>query len=161
MCGIVGYVGHREATPILLQGLKRLEYRGYDSAGVATLAGSHLSLRKRAGRLAALTELLSAIETVVDGDTFLSPSLAPLVVEHYVRMAKGKPVANALEALSGREREVLQLLAEGNSSAEIAHRLHISARTVDTHRHNLMEKLDIHSIAGLTKFAIRNGLCDL
>jgi DNA-binding NarL/FixJ family response regulator len=109
----------------------------------------------------ALTELLSAIESVANGDTFLSPSLAPLVVEHYVRMAKGKPAASALEALSAREREVLQLLAEGNSSAEIAQRLHISARTVDTHRHNLMEKLDIHSIAGLTKFAIRNGLCEL
>jgi glutamine---fructose-6-phosphate transaminase (isomerizing) len=58
MCGIVGYVGFREAAPILLQGLKRLEYRGYDSAGVATLTGAHLHLRKRAGRLAALAALL-------------------------------------------------------------------------------------------------------
>jgi len=58
MCGIVGYVGHQEATPILLQGLRRLEYRGYDSAGVATLNGAQLHLRKRAGRLAALTSYL-------------------------------------------------------------------------------------------------------
>ncbi len=55
----------------------------------------------------------------------------------------------------------MQLIAEGKSSAEVAQVLHISIRTVDTHRHNIMEKLDIHSIAGLTKFAIRHGLCTL
>ena len=66
-----------------------------------------------------------------------------------------------LEVLSPREREVLQRIGQGDSSAEIAQALHISVRTVDTHRHNIMNKLDIHSIAGLTKFAIRHGLCEL
>ena len=60
MCGIVGYTGAREASPILLAGLRRLEYRGYDSAGVATLANGHLVVRKRAGRVRALEESLAA-----------------------------------------------------------------------------------------------------
>src|ERR1700730_17793559 len=59
MCGIIGYVGRREAEPILVEGLRRLEYRGYDSAGVATLTGSHMHLRKRAGRIADLARLLA------------------------------------------------------------------------------------------------------
>ena len=59
MCGIVGYTGHREAEPILVDGLKRLEYRGYDSAGLATLAGTRLHVRKRAGRISELIRLLA------------------------------------------------------------------------------------------------------
>jgi DNA-binding NarL/FixJ family response regulator len=109
----------------------------------------------------ALNELLSAIQTVVTGGTFLSGSLADLVMEDYLRRARGNHAETELEKLSAREREVLQLLAEGNSSSEIARRLHISTRTVDTHRQHIMEKLDIHSIAGLTRFAIRHGLSSL
>jgi two-component system response regulator NreC len=110
---------------------------------------------------AAPTELLSAIQTVMTGGTFLSSSLADLVMEDYLRRARGQHTENDMEKLSAREREVLQLLAEGNSSSEIARRLHISTRTVDTHRQHIMEKLDIHSIAGLTRFAIRHGLTTL
>jgi RNA polymerase sigma factor (sigma-70 family) len=79
-------------------------------------------------------------------------------MEDYVRRAQGHEAASELEKLSAREREVLQLIAEGKSSTEIAKVLQISARTVDTHRHNIMEKLEIHSIAGLTRFAIRHGV---
>jgi two-component system, NarL family, response regulator NreC len=110
---------------------------------------------------AALAELLSAIHTVATGGTFLSESLSGLVMEDYLRRARGHTVESELEKLSAREREVLQLLAEGNSSSEIARRLHISTRTVDTHRQHIMEKLDIHSIAGLTRFAIRHGISAL
>src|SRR5262245_45427107 len=109
----------------------------------------------------AFSELLAAIHSVVTSGTYLSPPLAHLVLDDYFRRAQGKHEISELEILSSREREVLQLIAEGNSSADIAQVMHISARTVDTHRHNIMKKLDIHSIAGLTKFAIRNGLCSL
>jgi DNA-binding NarL/FixJ family response regulator len=107
---------------------------------------------------AALNELLTAIRTVAGGKRYLSPGLADLVIEDYARRGAGESSGGALEALSPREREILQLVAEGNSSAQIAERLCISVRTVDTHRFSLMRKLEIHSIAGLTKFAIAHGL---
>jgi DNA-binding NarL/FixJ family response regulator len=110
---------------------------------------------------AAFAELLAAIHTVAAGGTYVSPALAGTALEDYVRLAQGKNEVSELEKLSSREREVLQLIAEGNSSPAIARRLHISSRTVDTHRHNIMQKLAIHSVAGLTKFAIRHGVCSL
>jgi DNA-binding NarL/FixJ family response regulator len=109
----------------------------------------------------AFGELANAMRDVISGKTYLSPSLSPMVMGDYVRRAKGDFAAGAGAALSPREREVIQLIAEGNTSAEVAERLHISVRTVDSHRHNIMEKLQIKSIAGLTKFAIRSGLCSL
>jgi two-component system response regulator NreC len=110
---------------------------------------------------AAFSELLTAIQVVMSGKTYLSPRLSEVVMDDYIRRAQGDEQADELDKLSGREREILQLIAEGKSSAEIADVLHISNRTVDTHRHNLMEKLQIHSIAGLTRFAIRTGVSSL
>jgi DNA-binding NarL/FixJ family response regulator len=109
----------------------------------------------------AFKELLTGIHEILAGRNYMSPALAGVVMSDYVRRAKGEHTPSELDKLTTREREVLQLIAEGNSSAEVAQILYISVRTVDTHRHNIMEKLDIHSIAGLTKFAIRNGLCPL
>jgi DNA-binding NarL/FixJ family response regulator len=109
----------------------------------------------------AFAELLNAIRSVVAGRTHLSPQLSDVVMQDYIHRAQGSGPADELAKLSGREREILQLIAEGKSSGEIAEDLKISVRTVDTHRHNLMEKLHIHSIAGLTRFAIRTGLCSL
>jgi DNA-binding NarL/FixJ family response regulator len=108
-----------------------------------------------------VSELIAAIRTVAAGRRYITPSLGDVVLEDYVRRARGEQETDELSALSPREREVLQLVAEGHSSAEIARRLHVSVRTIDTHRQNTMEKLGIHSIAGLTKFAIRQGLCSL
>jgi DNA-binding NarL/FixJ family response regulator len=108
---------------------------------------------------AAFSDLVAAIEAVMAGRTYLSPGAAELAVEDYVRRAQGGVASSELEQLTAREREVLQLIAEGASSAEIGGLLHISARTVDTHRKNLMAKLGIHNIASLTRFAIRQGLC--
>ena len=110
---------------------------------------------------AAFTELLTAIDAVIQGGRYLSAQAAELAMDDYLRRARGESGSSELDKVSAREREVLQLIAEGHSSGEIAQRLFISARTVDTHRHNLMQKLGIHSIAGLTKFAIRHGLCSL
>jgi DNA-binding NarL/FixJ family response regulator len=110
---------------------------------------------------AAFQDLIGAIETVMSGRNYISPGLSDVVMNDYIRRAQGEEQASELGRLSGREREVLQLIAEGKSSAEVGEMLHISVRTVDTHRHNIMTKLEIHSIAGLTKFAIRHGLCVL
>jgi len=109
----------------------------------------------------AFTELLTAIRTVMAGKRYLSAQLADVVVDDYVRRGDGTQPANDLDKLSSREREILQLVAEGHSSADIAAKLHISTRTVDAHRSNVMQKLSIHSIASLTKFAINNGLTSL
>lgn len=110
---------------------------------------------------AAFDELKKAIASVLAGNTYLSPPLAEKVMTSYARHARGESAPSDLSKLSTREREILQLIGEGNSSAEIAKTLHISVRTVETHRANIMEKLDIRSVAGLTKFAIKNGLCSL
>jgi DNA-binding NarL/FixJ family response regulator len=83
-----------------------------------------------------------------------------VVVDAHLR-APAQPGAPASSPLGTREREILQLLAEGHSSPEIARRLHIATSTVETHRRNIMRKLDAHSIAELTKFAVREGLTPL
>jgi DNA-binding NarL/FixJ family response regulator len=111
---------------------------------------------------AAFAELLTAIKTVASGRRYFSAPLADHVMEDYVRRAVcGQAVTSDLDKLSAREREVLQLVAEGRSSAQVAAAMHISVRTVDAHRHNVMQKLGIHSIAGLTKFAIVHGITPL
>jgi len=108
----------------------------------------------------AFEELALAIRTVVAGKTYLSPSISSVVVDDYLhRLSKAD--FSGLDVLTSREREVLQLLAEGKSTKQIALKLHISAKTVETHRRQIMNKLDIHTIAELTKYAIRKGLTSL
>ena len=108
----------------------------------------------------AFEELVQAIRTVMAGQRYLSPAIADVVVEGFVRYA-GTIGGQPPSLLTAREREVLQLLAEGHTTKEIAERLQVSAKTVDVHRQNMMAKLDLHSIADLTKYAIRAGLTDL
>lgn len=108
----------------------------------------------------AFEELSGAVRTVMRGEVYLSPRIAALVVEGYVH-GVGQGKASTLHDLTPREREVLQLLAEGNSSKEIAGMLGVSGKTVDTHRRNIMEKLEIFSVAELTKYAVREGLTSL
>jgi len=106
---------------------------------------------------AAPTELVLAIEAIYRGDSFLSPSISRKVIEEYIRQAEGV-AKNSYDKLTNREREVLQLIAEGHSTPEIAELLHISPKTVRAHRAHLMDKLNIHSTAGLTRYAIRKGV---
>ena len=109
---------------------------------------------------AAGDELMRAIHTVQRNQIYLSPEVAGVVVDSYLgREYPEEGIGAAL--LGSREREVLQLLAEGKSSPEIAAVMHISVSTVETHRRNIMRKLDIHSVAELTKFAVREGLTQL
>jgi len=105
----------------------------------------------------AFEELITAIRTVMEGKTYLSPSIADVIVENYVRPA-GSEESSAFSMLSQREREVLQLLAEGKTTKQIGLTLHISAKTVEGHRLRIMSKLNIDNVANLTKYAIREGL---
>ena len=115
-------------------------------------AGARGYVVKSAGR----DELLRAIRAVAYGRTYLCPDASAVLVES---LRGKKQVDNpAGDPIGRREREVLQLLADGLTSPEIGKRLHIATSTVEVHRRNLMRKLELHSIAELTKYAVRNGL---
>jgi len=105
----------------------------------------------------AFEELENAIRAAVVNRTYLSNGIAGIVVEDYVRHLR-KTESSAFSVLTAREREVLQLLAEGKNTKEIALSLDLSVKTVETHRRQLMDRLNVHSIAELTKYAIREGL---
>lgn len=105
----------------------------------------------------ALEELTIAIKTVAAGKIYLSPSITDVVVENYVRHSRKKE-RSAFSLLSQREREVLQLMAEGKTTKQIGLRLHISPKTVEGHRLRLMAKLNMDNVAKLTKYAIQEGL---
>lgn len=106
-------------------------------------------------------ELLSAIEAVHRGDTFLSPSISRKIVNQYLEHGQGTAVRSRYDDLTGREREILQLITEGCSNKDIAEKLFISVKTVGVHRNNLMEKLDIHNTTELVKYALRKGIITL
>lgn len=104
------------------------------------------------------TELEFALRSVMRGETYLSPGVSGAIVEKYLR--NGEPATGPLDAITPRQREILQLIAEGRSTKEMAARLGVSIKTVETHRALLMERLGIHDIAGLARFAVRTGLVE-
>jgi DNA-binding NarL/FixJ family response regulator len=104
--------------------------------------------------------LLDAIQTVLKGGIFLGPKIEGAVIQDYIkRLSSG--YQQEKQALTPREREVLQLLAEGKSTKQIALHLHVSGKTIESNRRNIMEKLQIHSVAELTKYAVREGITTL
>jgi len=112
----------------------------------------------------AFDELATAIRMAAEGRTFLSPGVAGIVVEDYVRRVSGNGADSPTQsgrALSAREREVLQLIAAGASTKEAAASLHLSVKTIETHRRQIMDKLGIYNLAGLIKYAVREGLASL
>jgi len=106
----------------------------------------------------AFEELAEAVRRVANGQVYLSPAIAGVVVES---LQSDSVNGRSDDTLTAREREVLQLMSEGHSTKEIARQLHISVKTVETHRRQVMRKLNIFSVAELTKYAIRNGLTRL
>lgn len=109
---------------------------------------------------AATDELVKAIRAARRNEKYLSPKITRAVVDSYV--GRHFPTeASAHSLLTAREREVLQLIAEGKTSKQIASLLYLSVKTVETHRHQMMQKLDLHNVAGLTKYAVREGLTSL
>ena len=124
----------------------------------ALRAGAAGYLVKDAGT----SELEVAVQAVARGQTYLSPAVSKQVVSDYLRRVEGDAAPGLAESphdlLTPRQREILQLVAEGRTTKQIAQQLGLSVKTVDTHRAELMERLDIHDIAGLVRFAIRTGL---
>jgi DNA-binding NarL/FixJ family response regulator len=106
----------------------------------------------------AYDDLVRAIREVMKGKKYLSPEIAQGVVDEYVELSSSTSVNPAFIVLTDREREALQLIAEGRSTKVVADALNVSVKTVETHRRNIMEKLNLHSVAELTKYAIREGI---
>ena len=105
-----------------------------------------------------MDELRVALDAIRVGRKYLSPAISQAVLNGYLRTGDTPPERAQLDVLTPRQREVLQLVAEGNGTREIAGRLHVSVKTVETHRSQLMERLSIHDVPGLVRFAIRVGL---
>jgi len=103
-------------------------------------------------------ELAMAVRAVASGRTYLSPQVSRHVIDRYLE--RQQDMQTPFELLTPRQREILQMIAEGATTRDMARRLHLSVKTVDTHRTQLMDRLDIHDVAGLVRYAIRTGLID-
>lgn len=106
---------------------------------------------------AAVAELVAAVRAVHKGESYLSPAVSRKLVNWFVQHPAAPPGA-AHDRLTSRERQVLSLIAQGSTTREVAGRLHISVKTVETHRMHIMDKLDLHTVADLTRYAMLNGL---
>ena len=120
----------------------------------ALQAGAHGYLLKDS----ADADLVRAVTDLANGKSFFSPVISKVVLDDYVRQLAARGVTDRFDTLSEREREVFQLIAEGNSNKDIAGLLHVSPGTVETHRARIMEKLDVHSAAEIVLYAVRKGV---
>lgn len=131
-------------------------HKGEDYVLSALKAGADGYVLKDANR----DELATAIKKVLEGKRYLSPDISGKVIEGYLEGKKALKTKTSWDTLTQREREILKLIAEGYKNKEVAESLFISVKTVQKHRSNLMEKLDLHNTAALTVFAIEKGLVD-
>ena len=104
------------------------------------------------------SDLIRAIRTVNEGKSFFSPAISKMLLEDYVRQVQEKSVEDSYDLLTPREREVLQLLAEGKSNKDVAAMLNLSLHTVETHRGNILQKLNLHGTPELILYAVRKGI---
>ncbi len=146
---------HKEFPQIKIIVLTQYEDREYVLPAIESGASGFIS------KTAASVELTSAIRAVYRGDSFLSPSVARLLVEDYRQIARAGKSTDTSEQLTDREREILKLLAEGYSTREIAQMLVISPKTVERHKTSLMAKLDIHNRLDLFKYALRKRIVNI
>jgi DNA-binding NarL/FixJ family response regulator len=156
-----------------LNGIEATRQMTSDMPGLAVIALSmHRDARYVMGMLDAgakgyvlkdsdFDELIQAIMTIAEGHTYLSPSISDALVENLVPNRNYTGQRRPGETLSPREREVIQLLVEGYNNHDIADTLCVSVKTVETHRYNIMKKLELRSLAELTKFALREGITSL
>jgi len=103
-------------------------------------------------------DLINAIRLVSEGKSFFSPAVSRMLVEDYVRQLQDRHIEDSYELLTTREREILQLIAEGKSNKEVANMLNLSLYTVETHRSNILNKLNLHSVPELILYAVRKGV---
>jgi two-component system, NarL family, response regulator NreC len=106
----------------------------------------------------AVSDLVRAIEAVTQGKSFFSPKISRILVDDYVRELEKRGATDSYELLTTREREILQLLAEGRTNKEVAAKLNISPYTAETHRRRILQKLNLHSSAELVLYAVRKGI---
>lgn len=104
------------------------------------------------------SDLIGAVRLVFEGKAFFSPTVSRMLVQDYVRQLQDKDVEDSYELLTARERELLQLIAEGKSNKDIANMLNLSVYTVETHRGNILNKLNLHSVPELILYAVRKGV---
>jgi len=104
------------------------------------------------------SDLIQAIRAVRQGKSYFSPAVSRVLVEDYVRQLQDKDIEDSYDLLTSRERELLQLIAEGKSNKDVANLLNLSVYTVETHRGNIMNKLNLHSVPELILYAVRKGI---
>lgn len=107
---------------------------------------------------AAEADLIRAVQAVSEGKSFFSPVISKMLLEDYVRQVREKEVEDSYDLLTPREREILQLIAEGKTNKEMATILGLSPHTIETHRGNILEKLNLHSVPELILYAVRKGI---
>jgi two-component system, NarL family, response regulator NreC len=143
-------VTHRPATAVVILSM----YSDETYVMRALKAGARAYLLKDS----AAGDLIGAIEAVSQGKAFFSPKVSRILAEDYIRVLKQKGAVDTYDLLTSREREILQLLAEGKTNKDVSTTLNISPYTVETHRGHILQKLNLHNSAELVLYAVRKGI---